>query len=711
MAKNTANNGNTPKALEPIQRATIEEILEHYRDHPQASAMLFNYYNNAPDCHEQDAIFGQIMTLADYYRDRPLPLALLQDWVENDIYHGIRQAAVEAIGKYHHDDPQTYSWLCDRALNSEDGNVRQAAVDAIGKYYQDNPQTYSWLRDRVQNSEDGYVRFAAVYTLGDYYQNQPQTLTLLCDRHQNDDDSTIQKEALEQIIEHYPDDPQTLSLLQSCVQSDREGLIMIAASALAEHYTDEPQTLPLLLKVIQTNCDSSQRSSYRHILTLDNLKALALRLVVQYYPNEPQTLPLLLEILQTSKPTDLTTRTTIELLVQNYPYDPQTLCFLQNFAQKFINNEQWVLKYPTNEIKALLKAMVEYHYDDPQTLSLLLQIIQTNRKPEILASAVELLAQHYHNNPQTLVVLHQLKQNQWWESTCTLIEVLVKYYQNDPQTLPFLLDIAHSQEKDDFRRGRALEPLVHHYRNAPSVLPLLQHLAQNEPNSRVRQDALILLACGYRDSSETLPFLKQCIDQYVKEQQDVNYSWILRQIGGCYAGDSQFFSWLKELIQNTQTPGRLRAAFVEVLVDCFLSHSETIELLNNIATHEPDEEARLTAMRGIAKHAEQTKSDRPDESETLPNISIEIPEIPTDCDSDYTKLCKLLKAQLWKQADTETYDLILKKLGRKAGSVIRLEEVLTLSSEDLQTIDQLWTSTSCGHFGFSIQREIYLQCG
>ncbi len=50
-------------------------------------------------------------------------------------------------------------------------------------------------------------------------------------------------------------------------------------------------------------------------------------------------------------------------------------------------------------------------------------------------------------------------------------------------------------------------------------------------------------------------------------------------------------------------------------------------------------------------------------------------------------------------------------MGRTAGSVIRLEEVLTLSSEVLQTIDQLWTSISCGHFGFSIQREIYLQCG
>ena len=45
MDNNTAKDGNTPKALEPIQRATVEEILELYPDHPQASAMLFIHVN------------------------------------------------------------------------------------------------------------------------------------------------------------------------------------------------------------------------------------------------------------------------------------------------------------------------------------------------------------------------------------------------------------------------------------------------------------------------------------------------------------------------------------------------------------------------------------------------------------------------------------------------------------------------------------------
>jgi len=149
MVDNTAKDGSTPKALEPIQRATVEEILELYRDHPQASAMLLTHYNNAHDCHAQGAIFRQLMTLADYYRDRSLPLALLKDRAENDIYQGIRQAAVEAIGKYYRDDPQTYSWLCDRALNSDYAEVRLAAVVALGDYYHNKPQTLALLSDRL----------------------------------------------------------------------------------------------------------------------------------------------------------------------------------------------------------------------------------------------------------------------------------------------------------------------------------------------------------------------------------------------------------------------------------------------------------------------------------------------------------------------------------------------------------------------------------
>ncbi len=229
-----------------------------------------------------------------------------------------------------------------------------------------------------------------------------------------------------------------------------------------------------------------------------------------------------------------------------------------------------------------------------------------------------LLVQNYQDDPQTLAVLHHLIKQERVVFKEKFIALLVKHYRNEPQTLPFLLDIA--QNDDGINQTRALQWIAH-----------------------------------FTDNPETLPLLRQCIDRYIQNQQSFDYYWVMDTIGECYAGDLQLFSWLKDLIDNAQTPSALRNASVRVFGDHFSSHlnSEAIEFLNDLAAHEPDEQIRLNAFRAIAKYDEQTKSNHPDESETLPDISIEIPEIPTDCDSDYTKLRDLLKAQLWKRANTE----------------------------------------------------------
>lgn len=78
---------------------------------------------------------------------------------------------------------------------------------------------------------------------------------------------------------------------------------------------------------------------------------------------------------------------------------------------------------------------------------------------------------------------------------------------------------------------------------------------------------------------------------------------------------------------------------------------------------------------------------------------------------DYTKLRDLLKAQRWKEADYETYLRMLQAVGRKEGDWIRSEELQIFPRTDLRTIDALWIKYSNGHFGFSVQREIYAECG
>jgi hypothetical protein len=78
---------------------------------------------------------------------------------------------------------------------------------------------------------------------------------------------------------------------------------------------------------------------------------------------------------------------------------------------------------------------------------------------------------------------------------------------------------------------------------------------------------------------------------------------------------------------------------------------------------------------------------------------------------DYTRLRDLLAAENWKEADVETYRVMIKAVGKKEGDYFRADELLNFPCTDLRTIDRLWVKYSNGHFGFSVQKEIYLSVG
>ncbi len=78
---------------------------------------------------------------------------------------------------------------------------------------------------------------------------------------------------------------------------------------------------------------------------------------------------------------------------------------------------------------------------------------------------------------------------------------------------------------------------------------------------------------------------------------------------------------------------------------------------------------------------------------------------------DYTKLRDLLKAGDWKEADQETYRVMIRAVNKKEGSLFTSEELLNFPCTDLKTINRLWVEYSNSKFGFSVQKLIYLACG
>ncbi|MCW6049961.1 GUN4 domain-containing protein [Lyngbya sp. CCAP 1446/10] len=78
---------------------------------------------------------------------------------------------------------------------------------------------------------------------------------------------------------------------------------------------------------------------------------------------------------------------------------------------------------------------------------------------------------------------------------------------------------------------------------------------------------------------------------------------------------------------------------------------------------------------------------------------------------DYTYLRDLLAAEKWKEADQETLKVMLKAAGREKKGWFTRKSIDNFPCDDLRTIDQLWVKYSQGHFGFSVQKKIWLKVG
>ena len=84
---------------------------------------------------------------------------------------------------------------------------------------------------------------------------------------------------------------------------------------------------------------------------------------------------------------------------------------------------------------------------------------------------------------------------------------------------------------------------------------------------------------------------------------------------------------------------------------------------------------------------------------------------PSTVAVDYSRLEEFLKAGKWKDANQETANLLLKVAKREQQNFLDANSIMSLPCRVLSEIDRLWVDNSGGKFGFSIQHEIYVECG
>jgi hypothetical protein len=81
------------------------------------------------------------------------------------------------------------------------------------------------------------------------------------------------------------------------------------------------------------------------------------------------------------------------------------------------------------------------------------------------------------------------------------------------------------------------------------------------------------------------------------------------------------------------------------------------------------------------------------------------------CQPRYLKLAYYLQQGEWRKADHETYLVMVAVGDRDHKGYLDIPDIQQFPCEDLRIIDQLWLKYSEGRFGFSVQKQIYVDCG
>lgn len=78
----------------------------------------------------------------------------------------------------------------------------------------------------------------------------------------------------------------------------------------------------------------------------------------------------------------------------------------------------------------------------------------------------------------------------------------------------------------------------------------------------------------------------------------------------------------------------------------------------------------------------------------------------------YAQLATYLAAHQWRKADEETLQVMLQVAGRESqGYHLDVNDIRDFPCDDLLAIDDLWVQYSQGQFGFSVQKQIWLEVG
>ncbi len=214
---------------------------------------------------------------------------------------------------------------------------------------------------------------------------------------------------------------------------------------------------------------------------------------------------------------------------------------------------------------------------------------------------------------------------------------------------------------------------------------------------RLHKDELLPLLQGLiaplDDQVKAAQFLQQMVDvsELLVEREPEEYEFSHLSFQEYLAAVE-----VKELRQESLLDPHLNEAWRESTIRMYAALVNPANLIRSALDHEAYHLAYL-----CYRDASDTQKRRLD------------PDLVTEVNTKrFLPLENFLRNEQWKDADEETYRLMITTVGKEVGNYFTsVEELLTFPCQELLTIDRLWVQYSRGLFGFSVQKEIYVECG
>ncbi|NEQ53732.1 MAG: NACHT domain-containing protein [Leptolyngbya sp. SIO3F4] len=228
--------------------------------------------------------------------------------------------------------------------------------------------------------------------------------------------------------------------------------------------------------------------------------------------------------------------------------------------------------------------------------------------------------------------------------------------------------------------------------NAQSILQKLALAMMEQRRERVDRRELLLLLKGYVQQQEEAIDAREFLEQVVQiselliEQED--------EIEFAHLSFQEYLAAAEIVRTQTETLlyGHLEDDWWKPTVLLYAAQVKPARLIRKMLE---------LGVKDLAYDCWQDTTKRID------------PELETELITlRYQQLEDYLKNGQWKEADYETYRLMITSVGKEEGQGFSSDELLNFPCEELKTIDGLWVKYSNGKFGFSVQKDLYLnKCG